>query len=349
MLTLTATMRHVLTSQLHRCFNAGRAATTTQRRLKRLSDAALVERVQFHRRDGGGIPMCYAITDAGLQALSAAGRLDTRSLDRRGPRHGANAGGGREGPGPREGALRQARHDVHVTAWALALVAAVNLDCSGLRGPDETVLSPPTRSTADGHEALAPSDLRLPGGRTPHNFMRTDRAGVRVEVERFETIRPDAIVTVDRRGHDRGATDVIVELDDRLPVAGAAGKLERYDHFLAGWCLATPRYGRRADAVPLVVFVCRDRARARECARAADLVLGACRAYAGEYPLDWEYPGRERIVFVAERDIHEGLLDARGVPRVPPEVRVAAAHGDPRAGEATVERRVILSPGPDAA
>ena len=70
MLELIAAMRHVLTSQLHRRFNSGRAATTTQRRLKRLSDAGLVERFQFHRRDGGGVPMCYVITDAGLRALA---------------------------------------------------------------------------------------------------------------------------------------------------------------------------------------------------------------------------------------------------------------------------------------
>ena len=70
-------------------------------------------------------------------------------------------------------------------------------------------------------------------------------------------------------------------------------------------------------------------------------MLRACRAYAGEYPFDWEYPGRERILFVAERDVHEGLLRGYGVPRLPPEVRVSAAHGDPRAGEATIELRQI--------
>ena len=64
-------MRHVLSSQIHRRFNPGRAATTTQRRLKRLSDAGLVRRFQFHRRDGGGVPMCYAITVAGLELLHA--------------------------------------------------------------------------------------------------------------------------------------------------------------------------------------------------------------------------------------------------------------------------------------
>jgi hypothetical protein len=92
----------------------------------------------------------------------------------------------------------------------------------------------------------------------------------------------------------------------------------------------------------VVVFVCRDRGRARECAKGADPVLVACRAYAGEYPFDWEYTGRNAILFAAERDAHEGLLRAWGVPPLPPQVRVLEAHGDPRAGEAAAEPREIL-------
>jgi hypothetical protein len=337
MLELIAAMRHVLTSQLHRRFNPGRAATTTQRRLKRLSDAGMVERFQFHRRDGGGIPMCYVIADAGLRALAARGHEPTIA-DR--PELAPTAFNGR---GRDDGRLRQARHDVHVAGWALALAGALGETASTLRGPAASTLSPPSRASGDTRLALTPRELRLPGGRTPHDFLRTDATGDRVELERFETLRPDAIVAVTGDGQTRPSTDVIVELDDRPAVGRDARKLERYDHFLAGWSLHTPRYGRRAEAVALVVFVCRDRARARECAGCADAVIRACRAYAGEYPLDWEYPGRERIVFVAERDAHEGLLRAFGVPRLPPEVRVIAAHGDPRARETTVESRQILT------
>ena len=336
MLELIAAMRHVLTSQLHRRFNPGRAATTTQRRLKRLSDAGLVERFQFHRRDGGGIPMCYVIAAAGLRMLADHNRSA-------GVGHGAGAADvpARASAGSRDDSLRQARHDVHVAGWSLALAAALDGARVKLRGPGESVLSPPTRSSADGRVALAPGDLRLPGGRTPHDFLRGDAGGGQVEVERFETVRPDAILELGATAHAQPATDVIVELDDRPPVGRGARKLERYDHFVAGWSTHTDRYGRRAQAVTVVVFVCRDRPRARECARRADSVLRACHAYAGEYPLDWEYPGRERILFAAERDVHEGLLRAYGVPRLPPEVRVSAAHGDPRAGEATVESREI--------
>jgi hypothetical protein len=332
-LALVAALRHVLTSQIHRRFNNGRSVTTTQRRLKRLADAGLLERFQFHRRDGGGVPMCCVITAEGLRVLSTA-----EAQGASGERSDSRASGQLVTPSRGEGEqhLRQARHDVHVAGWILALTSALDGTCRALRGAEESVLNPPQRSTSSGRVALTPGELRLPGGRVPHDFLRTDATGRRVEIERFETVRPDAIV-------EGLATDVIVEFDDRLQSARGTSKLERYDHFLAGWSAHTRRYGRRMDAAALVVFVCRDRVQALDCARSADAVLGACQAYAGEYPFDWEYPGRERILFVGERDVHEGVLHGYGVPRLPPAVRVAAAHGDPRAAESAVEPREILS------
>jgi hypothetical protein len=335
-LELIARLGHVLSSQLHRRCNPARAITTTQRRLKRLSDAGLVDRFQFHRRDGGGVPMCYVISDGGLELLRAEGSLGDW------PDGDARAVGSLRSSSRADGArrLRQARHDAHVAGWVLALafmLARRDIPAT-LRGARESVLSPPLRSGSAGRVALAPADLRLPGGRVPHDFLRTDGSGEGREVDRFETIRPDAIVELPGE-----ALDLIVELDDRLPSGSGAAKLERYDHFLTGWSVHTRRYGRRQEALPLVVFVCRDRARARACALAADSSLRACRAYAGEYPFDWEYLGRERTLFVSERDVHEGLMRAYGVPRLPPAVRVTEAHGDPRAGEASAQSREIVS------
>ncbi len=384
-LAFVATARHVLTTQIHRRFNPQRALTTTQRRLKRLSDAALVERFQFHRRDGGGAPMCYVIAPRGLELLVAHGRLGDaahREVEARDPSPKSSSPPAPAAPrssSPAAGEdrqLRQARHDVHVTGWTLALEQALGGSALKWRGPEESTLSPPLRSTPAGRVAIGPADLRLPGGRTPHDFLRTDSAGVRVEVERFETVRPDASVELPPGPGERGGAPAVgsqagavegggaagvcllVELDDRLAStrahASAAAKLERYDHLLAGWSVCAPRFAGRPSPSgcvppigrgaprPVVVFLCRDRPRARECARRADHVLSACRAYAGEHPRDWEYPGRAAVVFVSERDVHEGQLLAYGVPLLPPAVRTADAGSDPRAGEATVAERELL-------
>jgi hypothetical protein len=52
---------------------------------------------------------------------------------------------------------------------------------------------------------------------------------------------------------------------------------------------------------------------------------------ADEYPREWDYAGRERMLFAAERAIHERSLEAYALPQLPPEVRVARADGDRRA------------------
>jgi len=333
-LELVAELGHVLSSQIHRRFNPGRATTTTQRRLKRLSDAGLVDRFQFHRRDGGGVPMCYVIARAGVQALAADGRIDSSRRDA-----GLASAEERDRRGAREQALlRRARREVHVSAWVLALVALAGASRTRVRGSAESVLSPPRRGSSGAGAPLSPADLRLPAGRVPHDFLRAGPAGTLVEVERFDTVRPDATVELGGAG-----VDVIVEFDDRLPIGVLAAKLQRYDHFLTGWSAHLRRYGGRRSAEPLLVFVCRDRARARRCAELADEVLLACRAYAGEYPRDWEYLGRTRTSFVAERDLHEGLSRAYGVPPLPPAVRTAAGGGDPAAGELRAEPCELLA------
>jgi hypothetical protein len=330
-LALLASLKHVLSSQVHRRFNEGRAATTTQRRLKRLSDAGLVARLQFHRRDGGGMPMCYSITPAGRELLTVRGHqtagrfLQGGVSDRNDPtipssKHQTD-----------DQLLGQARHDVRVAGWVLAVERALSERLLELRGSEESLISPRKRSKSGDGPMLTLSDLCLPGGRTPHDFMRTLENGSRIEVERFQSIRPDATL-LRKKG-----PELLVEFDDRLPEGVAAAKLERYDHFLAGWSTNLGHYARAGSELPIVVFVCRDGSRARECARRADKVLSACRAYAGEYPRDWEYPGRGCLVFAAERDAHEGLLQGWRVPALPPEVRIATVGGDPRRREPLIE------------
>jgi protein involved in plasmid replication-relaxation len=341
-LELLGELRHLLSSQIHRRFNPTRVATTTQRRLKRLADAGLVARFQLHRGDGGGTPMCYALTAAGRELCARRSGPAGAGGD---PRAGLAAGlgadadalsGGQAEPMPatsgrtaEQRLLEQALHDVRAAGWALALERALGGARLGLLGPERSPILPPSRPAGEGRRMLALGELALPGGRTPHDFLRTDADGRRVEVERFQSVRPDVTIAAGERGERASRGELLVELDDRLPQGARAAKLERYDHFLTGWSTQLRRY--RDGALPQVLFVCRDRARARACARAADQVLTAARAYAGEYPSSWEYTARERIAFAAEPDVYAGVLCAWRTPTLPPDVRAAA--GDPAARE----------------
>jgi hypothetical protein len=231
------------------------------------------------------------------------------------------------------------RHEIHVAGWTLALAALG--DVTALRGRAGSVLPPP-RSLSGSGRPLSPAELRLPGGRVPHDFLRRLASGEHVELSRFDTLRPDATVTV--RCRDARLVDLLIERDDRVGAAGWVAKLERYDHFLAGWSVHTARYGA-GGTQPLVVLVCRDRRRARESARQADFVLRACRAYAGDYPQSWQHVGRRGLFFAAERDVHEGNLGAWATPELPPELRARLADGDPQAGEGRAVAVVLPVPG----
>lgn len=321
LLASLATFRHMLSSQLHRRHGGGTSLTGTQRRLKRLSDAGLIERLQFHAQDGGGAPMCCTITAAGLELLAAQG----------GPGEPAATRPGQDEQGPEEQSSQATiLREVHAAGWALAVEQA--LACGSLRwvGAARAALSPPPLAGAAGAGATGLKQLCLPGGRAPHNFVHLDAQGALVEVERFETVRP--LLRLEMAGSAPVAgtpaksppIDLMVEMDDRCGTAGWQAKLHRYDHFLTGWSTHLRRYGRDG-VLPAVLFICRDRSRARECARRSDGLLLASRAYAGEYPDRWLYTGRRRIVFAAERDAHEGLLGAYGVPSIPPRIRASAS------------------------
>ena len=237
--------------------------------------------------------MCYVITAAGPALLAShSGRMapatDDATRRHRAPRRPAArlARGAPVAPGSPRRARRR------LGARARSGRSGEPTRAARARGIGALAAAAPT---ADGQVALGPA--RSAPARRAHGarFPATDAAGERVEVERFETVRPDAIVEVRPASRGRAPSiDVIVELDDR-PARGArrCGKLERYDHFLAGWSVHTRRYGRRSEALAAGgVRVPRPGAGARVRQGAPTPCCAPAAPTPGEYPFDWEYPGQ---------------------------------------------------------
>jgi hypothetical protein len=239
--------------------------------------------------------------------------------------------------------MRGARHDLHVNAWVLALEARLGAAVRRIRGPRNSYVAAPFHTRDGQRSPIGPDQLRLPGGRTPHGFLRTDRGRRRLPVEQFAAIDPDA--TVELRARDESRIDVFdlfVELDRTFRPAKNIDKFERYDHMISGWCNLKDRYTKHCTTPPLVVFVCRDQANAKEFCRAADPVVTAAHAYGGEYASEWDHPGRGRMLFVAERDVHDARLVGYALPALPPDVRSMAAD-DRSASECHPRQRALLA------
>jgi hypothetical protein len=327
-------LRFALATQIHRRFGAGRSYSTTQRRLKKLSQAGWVQRFQFFRETGASSALTYVVTHDGIATVR----------DSIGP-HGPYLDPRREWspPSTEDPAMRRARHDLHVNAWVLALETCLGDRVRRIRGPRNSYIAPPIRTRDGQRSAVGPDELRLPGGRTPHGFLHSDRARRRVAVEQFAAVEPDATVELRLRTDTRiDVFDLFVELDRTFKPAKNIDKFERYDHMISGWCGLKDRYTKHCTAPPLVVFVCRDQANAKEFCRAADPVVTAAHAYGGEYPSEWSYPGRERTFFVAERDIHDGRLVGYALARLPPDVRAAVTDDDRTARACHPRQRTLV-------
>jgi hypothetical protein len=91
--------------------------------------------------------------------------------------------------------------------------------------------------------------------------------------------------------------------------------------------------------------VCEDGEQALEFLKLADTqVTGAMGVKGTELP-EWQHPARERMFFVAERDLHSGTLRALRLPAQPPKVRAALGEpADVQPEQVSILPRRLLGP-----
>jgi Replication-relaxation len=232
-------------------------------------------------------------------------------------RHGFLAGQSHRGPdGPyipagarwQERSLadyRAMEHLLQTNAWVLAFRTRVAEHAVDWLGEHEGRLEVPTKLSDGRRIAIEAEDLKL------ERYQRVRDLRSR----EFRSVCPDATVCMDMPAAGR-SFDLMIELDRTKRPAKNFDKFRRYDALITAWWKRIERF-RRMGEPPAVVFVCVDEDQAFAFMSAAEGEITGRLARPGTAQSSWPRPGRERTLFVAERDVHEGNLRAWKLPAEP--------------------------------
>ena len=115
---------------------------------------------------------------------------------------------------------------------------------------------------------------------------------------------------------DSLARDAIAPIYPDLAIEVSLPKLPRRprQHYL----IELEHSRHPAGLPPAVIFVCPDEPFALAAAKLADQLVRGRIASLEDRPAAWPHPGRKRMFFVSERDVHLGSLRAVMLPQLPP-------------------------------
>jgi hypothetical protein len=294
--------RFLLTSQIARDWWPGKSLYAAQRRLLRMTAAGWVTRFR-PRLSKGKHEWIYELDRKGFELGKKWRGLEGPYVDpdaKWRPRHVTE--------------YSVVAHDLQVNAWVMAyrqLAAEAMLDW---RGPDEGRLDVPKTYEDRRYRPVTDHDA----SRELPNYRRVRD----LKLDHFAPVFPDATITLysDERGTE---LDLLVELDRTRRPTKNLTKLRRYDAFLSAWWRLTERY-QHVAACPYVVFVCPGEDEAMSLMRAADSEVTGRHASPGTAPDTWRSPARERMLFAAEEDVHDGFAGAWALPRRAPGEREEA-------------------------
>jgi len=286
--------RFLLTSQIADEWWPGRSLYAAQRRLLRMTAAGWVTRFR-PRLSKGKHEWIYQLDRKGFDLGKRCWGLDGPYIEEEAkwrPRHVTE--------------YSVVEHDLQVNAWVMAYRALVGERLIDWLGPDQGRVDVPTTYDRDKRRVrrvdLQDATLASNGYHHP--------CGLRLE--HFAPVVPDATLTLycDSIGAE---VDLLAELDRTRRPTKNVDKLRRYDAFVTAWSRMTDRY-RHAAELPYVIFVCPGEQEAHSLMRVADREVTGQYAGYGPRPEGWPSPGRERMLFVAEEDVHDGFASAWSLP-----------------------------------
>jgi hypothetical protein len=290
--------RFLLTSQIKREWWPGKSLYAAQRRLLRMTAAGWVTRFR-PRLSKGKHEWVYQLDRKGFDLGKRCWGLDGPYIEAKAkwrPR--------------RVTEYSVVEHDLQVNAWVFAYRELVGDRMIDWLGPDQGRIDVPT--VYEPHKRR----YRQVGVEDATRGFENYRRPRDLQLERLAPLYPDA--TVSLYSHSLGSElDVLIELDRTRRPTKNVDKLRRYDAFLTAWYRVSDRY-RNAVEPPMAVFVCPSEHQAKSLMRVADREVSGRLAQPGTRPETWPSPGRERTLFVAEEDVHDGLAAAWSLPRQAP-------------------------------
>lgn len=277
--------RFLLTSQIAREWWLGKSLWAAQKRLLRMTAAGWVQRFR-PRLSKGKHEWVYELARKGFELGRNYRGPDGFYIPKEAkwrPRHVSD--------------YRLVQHDLQVNAWVMAYRALVGEEIADWLGPEQGRIDVPTRYEDRRFKPLTEEHAQR---EMPERIYFRD-----LRRETFAPVVPDATLRIELEEEER-RFELLVELDRTARPTKNTDKLRRYDALITAWWRGADRY-RGAKEPPTVVFVCRDRDQAVALMRVAHLeVTGQLSRWSGK-ERRWS-PGREHMLFVAEREIHDASL-----------------------------------------
>jgi hypothetical protein len=292
--------QHLLASQIHRRWWPDSTLRACQQGLSRMAKAGWVKRFRFtsptpHQR-------IYVLTADGFA-------LAQQHSSSRGPYVDPDL----KWLEPRSDDPRAVLRDLHANAWILALEARAPKAVRQRRGSRSARVAPPRPPRKRGQEQPVTLDLIPLGGSrrlrdpslpAPEPVYPAGAVELRIGLP-SEPVVFDLLIDV-LRGRRAGYDET---------------RARRYDLLVSGWFRMVERY-TMLGLPPVVVFVCEDERQQLTALKTADRVVTTRVAEAGVPESEWAAPGRRQLLWVVERDVHDGRLHALALPLQPPDVRV---------------------------
>jgi hypothetical protein len=308
-----------------------------QRALTRMAELGLVERFRIITADGGTQPFNYQLTKGGFEYVQT----------QRGPNgpfiHPDAQWRERKISDP-----RYVMHNLHAIAWVLAFERAAGRFVRAWHGPGHPLTRPRVPRVKEEREwvNLGPRHLKPPPNMAIHGLKFP--ANVDIARQEFEGLEADALIELAIPvGNGTRRVDVFVEMDRTRRPSKNSPKFRRYDHFITGWSTLLDRYAEALKERPIVVFVCEDGDQALDFLKLADRQVAGAIGVKGTELAEWQHPARERMFFVAERDLHSGTLRALRLPAHPPKLRGTVGEpADPQPEQVSILPRRLLVPSP---